>query len=335
MKPQIRRIVELPEAMLSNMVMMKAMVVVLLAVFCYAQQPESQLTFEVASIKPSAPPEGGRMVMGARGGPGSADPIRFTGSNMSLTMLITMAYDLKPYQLSAPSWLSGERFDIAAKVPPGATREQFRIMLQNLLAERFKLEIHRETKELPVFELVVGKGGPKFKESADQSETVPGAAPPPPPPPGGPIMVGRDGVPQGLAGRTMMMMSPGRARLTAYKENMGWLAARLSSSAGRPVLDATGLTKKYDFTLDFAPEGGGMGPGMVGMGPGGGGGGGVFIAQGPGPGGGGPADRPADVESAPTLATALQEQLGLKLEAKKGPVSIVVVDKIEKVPTEN
>lgn len=318
---------------------MVRVVIVLLVLVCaaVAQQPDPQFTFEVASVKPAAPPEMGRIMMGSRGGPGTGDPTRFTGSNMSLTMLITMAYDLKPYQLSAPSWLNTERFDIAAKVPPGATRDQFRIMLQNLLAERFKLVVHRETKELPVFELVVGKGGPKFKESADQTETVPSAAPPPPQAPrqGGPIMVGRDGVPEGLAGRTMMMMSPGRARMTAYKENMEWLAARLSTSAGRPVLDGTGLKKKYDFTLTFAPEGGGMGPGMMGMGPAGGGGGGVMIAQGPGPGGGGPSDRPADLEAAPALATALQEQLGLKLESKKGPVSIVVVDKIEKVPTEN
>lgn len=329
--------------------MNRVMIVLLLTVACCAQQPDSAVTFEVASIKPSAPPEGGRMFMGARGGPGTADPIRFTASNFNLTSLISMAYDLKPYELSAPSWLNGERFDITAKVPPGATREQFRLMLQNLLAERFKLVIHRETKELPMFELVVGKGGPKFKESADQTETPPaqlGALPPPPPAGGGPMQMkmDKDGFPEMPAGRTMMMMMPGRARMTAFKENMQWLATRLSTQAGRPVMDATGLTKKYDFTLEFAPEGGGPGPGgMGGMAPmgGGGGGGGAMImtAQVPGP-GGGPAGGPgghsaADHESAPSLATALQEQLGLKLESKKGPVAIVVVDKIEKVPTEN
>lgn len=319
--------------------MVRVIVVLLLTVACCAQQPDSQVTFEVASVKPSAPPEGGRMVMGARGGPGSADPIRFTASNFSLSSLISMAYDLKPYELSAPSWLNGERFDIVAKVPPGATREQFRLMLQNLLAERFKLVIHRETKELPIFELVVGKGGPKFKESADQTDTVvqPGALPPPPPS-GGPMQMkmGKDGFPEMPAGRTMMMMMPGRARMTAYKETMQWLATRLSTQAGRPVMDATGLTKKYDFTLEFAPEGSGMGPGGMAPPVGGGGGGGamVMMAQVPGP-GGPAAHSAADHESVPTLATALQEQLGLKLESKKGPVSIVVVDKIEKVPTEN
>lgn len=316
--------------------MMRVIVVLLLAIVCCAQQPDSQVTFEVASIKPSAPPEGGRMVMGARGGPGSADPIRFTASNFSLSSLISMAYDLKSYQLSAPSWLNGERFDIVAKVPPGATREQFRLMLQNLLAERFKLVIHRETKELPMFDLVVGKGGPKFKESADQTDSAPAGAPPPPPG-GGPMQMkmGKDGLPEMPAGRTMMMMMGGRARMTAYKETMQWLATRLSTSAGRPVMDATGLTKKYDFTLDFAPEGGGMGPGGMAPPAGGGGGGAmVIMAQVPGP--GGPSGHTAsDAESVPTLATALQEQLGLKLESKKGPVEMIVVDKIEKVPTEN
>src|SRR5258706_15278617 len=136
-----------------------------------AQQPDSALTFEVASIKPAAPPEMGMMRVGSRGGPGTGDPTRFTASNFSLSNLITTAYDLRPYQLTAPSWVNSERFDVVAKVPEGATKEQFRAMLQNLLVERFKLVIHRETKELPVFELVVGKGGPKFKESADQTDS--------------------------------------------------------------------------------------------------------------------------------------------------------------------
>lgn len=309
------------------MFMIRAMAAVLLTVVCYTQQPDSNLTFEVASIKPSAPPEMGRMFMGARGGPGTADPTRFTASNFSLSGLISMAYDLRPYQLSAPSWLNSERFDIAAKVPPGATKEQFRVMLQNLLAERFKLVIHRETKELPMFELVVGKSGPKFKESEDQADSLPD--PGMPPPPSGRMAMGKDGFPEMPAGRTMMMIMPGRARMAAYKETMEAFAGRLSGSAGRPVMDGTGLKKKYDFTLTFAPEGG-MGPGMPPPPPGGGGG--AMVGGGPMA---GPHAAAADAESLPTLATALQEQLGLKLEGKKGPVEIIVVDKIEKVPTEN
>ena len=312
--------------------MIKVMVmVVLLAMACYAQQPESQLTFEVASIKPAAPPEGGMMRVGSRGGPGTGDPTRFTSTNMSLSNLIVLAYDIRPYQLSGPDWLNSARFDVAAKIPEGATKEQFRIMMQNMLAERFKLVIHREKKELPIFELVVGKGGPKFKESEDQADAVPGAAPPLPPP--SVHKMGSDGFPEMPAGRTMMMMMPGRARMSAYKDTMEALATRLSMQAGRPVTDGTGLKKKYDYTLTFAPDGGGMGPGMMGAG------GGMAMvghaavpAGGPG---GGPMAGNADAESLPTLATALQEQLGLKLEAKKGPVDIVVVDKVEKVPTEN
>jgi len=315
--------------------MIRVIVVVLLAVVCYAQQPDNQLTFEVASIKPSPPPEMGMMRVGSRGGPGTGDPTRFTASNFSLSNLVTLAYDLRPYQLTAPSWLNSERFDIVAKVPPGATKEQFRVMLQNLLAERFKLVMHREKKELPMFELVVGKGGPKLKESEDQADSEP-AAGAPPPMPGGPMQdkMGKDGFPEMPAGRTMTMMMPGRARMTAYKQTMEALATRLSMSAGRPVMDGTGLKKKYDFTLTYAPESTGMGP--MGMASPSGGGGMAMVGTAGGPVGGPMPDHTAaDAEPLPTLATALQEQLGLKLESKKGPVDIVVVDKIEKVPTEN
>jgi len=328
--------------------MIRATAAILLALACYAQSSDSQLTFEVASIKPAPPPEMGRMVFGTRGGPGTGDPTRFTCNNCSLFQLITMAYNIRPYQLSGgPNWLGSERFEVTAKIPAGATKEQFRVMLQNLLAERFKLVVHQEKKDLPMFELVVGKGGPKMKESPDQADTVPDAGGPPPPPPGPMrIEMGRDGMPVmpgGAPGRTMMMMMPGRARLMAVKETMDALAGRLSMSAGRPVTDATGLKKKYDFTLTFAPESMSMGPGGP-MGGGMGGGGAMVMTMqvgGPGPGGGGPGgpaaggDHGSDGEPAPALGAALQEQLGLKLEAKKGPVDIIVVDKVEKTPTEN
>src|SRR6185369_276003 len=191
-----------------------------------------KLTLEVASIKPSSVPMGGPMRVGSRGGPGTPDPGRYTTENMSLSNLISTAYDLKRYQYSGPSWLDGERFDIVAKVPEGATKEQFRVMLQNLLAERFKVAVHREKKEMQVYELLVAKGGLKIKESVEEpAETPPGgpaagssgtAAPPPPPPPppggGGPMPrfeLDKEGfpiLPRSFAGKgPMMIMMNGRA----------------------------------------------------------------------------------------------------------------------------
>lgn len=278
----------------------------------------------MASIKPSAPPEMGRMFVGTRGGPGTSDPTRFTCTNCAIPQLILIAYNIRPYQLNAPGDLNSQRFDIVAKIPEKSTKEDFRVMMQKLLAERFKLVIHRDTKEMPLFDLVIGKSGPKFKESPDQSDTVQDATGPI-----GPPKIGKDGFPEMAPGRSGMLMMNGRARITAYKQTMEQLAGQLGNQAGRPVMNATGLTKKYDFTLTFAPENVG-GPGPFGGGPPPGGGS-VAVAV-AGPGGERP---PTDDTPLPTLAGALQEQLGLKLEGKKGPVEIIVVDKVEKTPTEN
>src|SRR3954451_10262547 len=121
----------------------------------YAQDAAGQPTFEVASVKP-APPQSGHMFrIGMSGGPGTPDPGRINFENVSLKNVIMRAYNVKGYQISGPSWLDSERFDITAKVPAGATKEQFQLMLQNLLAERFKLQLHRESKQMPVYALVV------------------------------------------------------------------------------------------------------------------------------------------------------------------------------------
>jgi uncharacterized protein (TIGR03435 family) len=268
--------------------------------------------------------------------------------------LLTTAYGVKGYQISGPSWLDSERFDIVAKIAKGATKEQFQLMFQNLLAERFKLTLHRDTKELPMYALVVGKGGPKLKVS-EEAATAPDATPqggaagpggpsafapptPPPPPPGsdgaGPMMnrikVGADGMPQlppgmGKNGLMMMMMN-GRFRMVGNAQPISALIDMLGNQVGRPVVDATELKAKYDFNLDFSPDGlnGPMGP--MGMMPP------PQHDGGPGPGGpvaGGPDN------AGPSIFTALQEQLGLKLEQRKGPMELLVIDRLEKVPTEN
>ena len=300
-------------------------------------------TFEVASVKPAEPQTTGMIRVRMSGGPGSADPGQLMYSNVSLKNVLTTAYAVKGYQINGPKWLDSERFDIVAKIPKGATKEQFQLMLQNLLAERFKLTLHHETKELPVYALVVGKGGPKMKESVEDDATAPGAAgtggpsaaapPPPPPPPGsdgaGPIRlkVGADGMPQ-LPANTgknnmMMMMTNGRMRLVASHRPVAALTEMLANQLGRPVVDATELKANYDFNLDFAPEG--MSGPM-----------GIMPPPPPdgGPGGGGPMVSASD-PGGPSIFTALQEQLGLKLEQRKAPVDMLVIDRLEKVPTEN
>src|SRR5215471_18730975 len=144
------------------------MVTLGLCAISQAQTPASP-TFEVASIKPAAPQEMGRMMIGTRGGPGTPDPTHATFTNVSLTMLINMAYGVRDYQVTAPGWMDSARFDVLAKVPEGATKEDFKLMLQNLLAERFKLVVHKDTKEAPVYALLTGKNGSKLKESPNNA----------------------------------------------------------------------------------------------------------------------------------------------------------------------
>jgi uncharacterized protein (TIGR03435 family) len=292
----------------------------------YGQAPSP--TFDVASIKPAPPPEGGRMMMGMRGGPGTKDPGLYSCNNCNLSMLLMQAYNIKHYQLSLPSSLETERFNISAKVPEGTTKEQFRLMLQNLLAERFKLVIHREQKEMQVYDLVVAKGGLKIREAVEDPAKDGDADAPPP-------LLGRGGgrgpnldkdgypiPPKGCNG--CLMVTNGKARMHLEKETMQGFADMLSDQQGKPVTDATGLKGKYDFDVTFNMET--MGPGRAGLAP--------------PPGGGaagacGDAPLSADSDMGVPLAGAIQSQLGLKLEPKKGQVEMIVVDHAEKVPTEN
>ena len=323
---------------------------VLLAGFAYGQSADKSLNFEAASVKPAAPlvPDGrGRIIMmGPSGGPGTKDPGRIRYPGMNLRFLIMTAYDVKGYQVTGPAWLDSERFDITATMPAETTKEQFRTMLQNLLAERFKLTVHHQTKELPTYTLSVNKGGPKLTESAPPAppkETD--GEPALPALPNGPPKMGPDGFPilpslLGGRGGVFMMMMPGRARLMAQQATMKDLADRLTQQLSKPVTDATQLTGKYDFTLTFSPEGlsGPMGP----MGPPSGlpAGGAMVAVRDEGHGGGGdsgkgPGGNPSDAEAPPDLFHAIQAQLGLRLDSKKGQVETIVVDHVEKTPTEN
>src|ERR1700683_2249792 len=152
----------------------------------FGQTTGATPSFEVATIKPAAPPAasmgaGGMKIairMGAQGGPGTSDPGQITYSNLPLKSLLVNAYGVKGYQISGQAWIDPERFDIVAKVPKGASKDDVKLMLQNLLAERFKLTLHREKKDLPMYALVVGKNGPKMKESPPDDPDAKDAAGP-------------------------------------------------------------------------------------------------------------------------------------------------------------
>ena len=275
-----------------------------------AQTPaatEANPAFEVASVKPNKSGDGRVMI-------GMPPTGRFTATNVALRMLLTQAYEVQAFQIvGGPSWLGSDRFDIVAKAPEGAVApEQLRPMLRALLADRFKLTVHRETREMPIYALVLarsdGKLGANLKPAKADCAALfrgrrGGGALPPPPQPGQPIECG-------------LMM--GFGNMNAGGMPITELARTLSGQMNRIVLDKTGLTGTYDFTLSYAPEGRGGLPG----GP-------------PPPGAPEPLVNGAVVDpNAPALATALQEQLGLKLESQRGPVEMLVIDRVEQ-PTED
>jgi len=219
-----------------------------------------QGSFEVASIKPHP----GEVTF-------SADPTvkgnRVTATASTLIDMITVAYHVRYDQISgAPGWARTDHYDLEATVAAGAIdREQMMSMLRTLLAERFQLRIHRETKEVPTYALVVSKSGAKLKESSPTEE------------------------PKGQTSGDGSGM-----HMNVCQGTMAQLAARLSGNgAGRPVIDRTGLTGKYSFKLDWVNA-----PGVE-------------------------SDRPS-------LAMALQDQLGLRLEPALGPSEIVVIDHAER-----
>ncbi len=219
--------------------MLRTIAIAILGAFACAGQ-----NFEVASIKPGVPPGStGRFHVGmTRGGPASPDPGHFSCQNCTLMMLVTDAFDVKPNQVSGPSWMTTERFDITAKIPLGSTEDQVLVMEQNLLADRFKMSFHRESKEMPVYELVVGKGGPKFKEvpkGSTPSDPLKNKDEPP------------DAIERTSTGYKMQMRN-GSIKFEANGESMPELAHDLWTAAGRPVIDATGLKGEYEFTLTFA-----------------------------------------------------------------------------------
>ena len=275
-----------------------ASLILSMAAWVFAQSSIAPLTFEVASIKPTAETGFRTGILMQPGG-----GLRVTGA--TLKMLLTAAFDVREFQIvGGPSWLSSDRYDIVAKAPGGdsdaqagdprqlsdaqmkTARDQMRERLQALLAERFQLTIHRETKEESVYALLVGKSGPKIQPV----EAKTGGNPP------------------------RMMM--GRGVVNGQGVELQMLATVLSNQLGRSVLDRTGLTGRFDIKLEWTPD-----PGQA------------MTPLGGAPPPGAPAPPPLD-PNGPSIFTAIQEQLGLRLESQKGPVEMIVIDRVEK-PSEN
>jgi uncharacterized protein (TIGR03435 family) len=264
-----------------------------------AQQAADSPAFEVASVKPSPPPDpsAGYVISKMDGGPGTKNPTRVEFRNYPLSGLISRAYDLSFWQLSAPDWMNMAQFDIDAKVPPGATREQYRLMLQRLLAERFGMRVHRDTKEGTLYSLTVARGGPKLHPHVEATGPEGNAGPDN----SGRVRTDSGGYPLLPRGIGVGVMN-GKGRFQEAGVDLARVVSVLSTQLGAPVRDSTGLTGKYDIALYWTAR---------------------------------PPNAEPDADAGPDLVTAVQEQLGLKLERKKGPVEILVVDHAEKVPTGN
>jgi uncharacterized protein (TIGR03435 family) len=262
------------------------------------------LSFEAASLKPAVNPNTSpnRIMRRLSGGPGTDTPGRFDFANATLKLMILKAYNLKEFQVEGPAWIDTAEFDLLASVPVGTTKQQAGEMLQTLLKERFKLEFHRQTKSLPQFALVVGKGGRKLK-----------AVKIPTSPTGVPQTQNTPGI--------QMMMTPDGIELKGYM-TLAQLADALTRQMARPVLDLTELTGTFDVDITWMPDT--MTGTRMGLPPGGDG------AEPSRKGGPGPSADPAL-----TLAQALQDKLGLRLDARKAPTEVLIVDRAEKSPVEN
>ena len=332
-----------------------------------AQAPALTPAFEVASIRAASLPtpetmRSGQFRVGTR-----INGRRVDIGFVSLADLLPYAYRVKSFQIAGPAWMRESRWNILANLPEGVSEGQAPEMMQGLLADRFKLEIHREKREQPVYELVVVKGGPKMEASAagdDEAGTSAAGNAGPFGFPlgglrGGPGNISVDGrggrgavIAGGPTGTTRI--SPGDncgMRMEFSKLTMQTLADTLTPFLDRPVVDETGLVGAFKVTLNLPMEAmfgmvqnmartaGLPSPGLGG-GPGGGLGG-RGLGDGP-PGRGGPAGCPGGPDALAAGADASNvaifqavQQLGLKLQPRKAPFETIVVDRLEKMPTEN
>ncbi len=325
-----------------------------LALTAIAASAQTKPSFEVATIKPSPPMDpakmlaamqaGGKMPVGATIGSGRAEYLY-----LDLKTLMTYAYGVKPYQITGPDWLGTTRFDIQAKMPDGSTKDDAPKMLQSLLEDRFKLTAHHASAEHPVLALIVGKNGPKLKASAEKPVAIDENAPLKPGEmkmdgPDGPvrakidIATGSSVMDMGLKGKMSYKMNPATqsmhidftmTTMDGFADMMTQIMAQLGGGAAtKQIVDMTGIKGNYDASLEIGlaeiialaraaganiPTGvpGGAAPA-----------GNVPVASDPGGGGG-------------SSVTDAVQSMGLKLESRKAMVDQLIVDHVEKAPTEN
>jgi uncharacterized protein (TIGR03435 family) len=267
---------------------MRSAVLVILTIqtASFAQNTTVQTAFEVISAKRSDPSGTGRP--SCHGGPGTDDPGRLPCTNVALNSLVTIAYNLQFSQIVSPDWmnLGGAQngYDVVATIPVRTSKDDYRLMLQKLLAERFHLIVNREVKQLPCEVLSLGKGGLKIKSSA--------STPPPPGP------------------RFAMDVVTGHLHYAQHIMSLASFANMLITLVAGPVTDETGLQGDYDFAFDFMPDDRWRGFGIL-------------------------PKANSEKDDVANLSQAVQQQLGLKLESLKCPVTIVLVDHADKVPVEN
>ncbi|HEV2618437.1 MAG TPA: TIGR03435 family protein [Acidobacteriaceae bacterium] len=242
----------------------------------YAQAAMRPLAFEVASVRQAVPPQAGAQTSGGLRTTGAGQmrqtPDRISYEGVTLRAMLQKAYGLMPSQISGPGWIDDQHYDVVATIPDGTTKEQVPMMLQNLLLDRFRISLHTEMKEEPVYVLAVAKGGPKLNAAADgERESI---------------------------GMNLPDHETGSEKLFYTAQTMAQFAGNLSRSLERNVTDATGLTGKFDFTMQVESQAGSFAP------------------------------LPS------SLFTAVHD-LGLELKPGKAPLKHLIIDKAQRVPTEN
>jgi uncharacterized protein (TIGR03435 family) len=337
-----------------NTAILLSVTIIAVAGFVRAQNPTASPAFEVASIRPALPPtletvRSGQFHAGAR-----VDGARLDFGYVSLFNLLPYAFGVKPHQISAPSWSRDSMWNILANLPAGTSEEQIPQMMQTLLADRFKMTVHHEKRDQQVYELQVAPGGLKVELSTGGDfkpwdGSFPGFG-------------FNAGIIRGgprISGRILEQPNCGQ-RWEFLPLSVSGFADALTMFLGKPVVDETNLKGDYLFTLDInadtmyamnqnmfrsnpLPAAGGGGGGQRG-GRGGGGGGGPATAPGQGPPapaqGLGQCIQAATEQAAGTdgnigmLFQAVQK-LGLKLQQGRAPIDTVVIDRLEKTPTEN
>ena len=255
----------------------------LIAGWAAAGQSVAPPSFEVASVKQAAP-----CCAPGQWRESKAGEARIDFRYVNLKYCIAFAYGVKEFQISGPSWLGEGRFDIVAKAAEGTKHSQLPALMQSLLTERFRMQVHQKPKEFTVVVLSVGKNGPKLQESPVDPNAPEGAA------------VG------------LSMNANGVGRMEVRRGTMNSLANSLVRVLGRPVVDRTELTGRYDFELEYSREDAG-----------------AMAMQTAG----GPQPQPSS-EFGVSVFAAIQK-LGLKLEVQKVTLDAIVVDQAEKNPTVN